>query len=34
MRESGQFAQEIFEQIAQNYPEIKADIHDVDSVAL
>ncbi|WP_375626767.1 isocitrate/isopropylmalate family dehydrogenase [Bartonella sp. MU37NMGALS] len=34
MRESGQFAQEIFEKIAQNYPEIEADIHNVDAVAL
>ncbi|WP_142417163.1 isocitrate/isopropylmalate family dehydrogenase [Bartonella massiliensis] len=34
MRKSGQFAQEIFEKIAQNYPEIKADIHHVDAVAL
>ncbi|WP_078674240.1 isocitrate/isopropylmalate family dehydrogenase [Bartonella elizabethae] len=34
MRESGQFAQEIFEKIAQNYPEIEADIHDVDTVAM
>ncbi|WP_438721442.1 isocitrate/isopropylmalate family dehydrogenase [Bartonella rochalimae] len=34
MRESGQFAQEIFENIAQNYPEIEADIHNVDAVAL
>ncbi len=34
MRESGQFAQEIFEKIAQNYPEIEADIHHVDMVAL
>ncbi|WP_375696246.1 isocitrate/isopropylmalate family dehydrogenase [Bartonella sp. AP331QHHD] len=34
MRESGQFAQEIFEKIAQNYPEIEADIQNVDAVAL
>ncbi|WP_208442095.1 isocitrate/isopropylmalate dehydrogenase family protein [Bartonella raoultii] len=34
MRESGQFAQEFFEKIAQNYPEIEADIHNVDAVAL
>ncbi|WP_273789502.1 isocitrate/isopropylmalate family dehydrogenase [Bartonella sp. ML70XJBT] len=34
MCESGEFAQEIFEKIAQNYPEIEADIHDVDAVAL
>ncbi len=34
MRESGQFAQEIFEKIAQNYSEIEADIHNVDAVAL
>ncbi|PIT68490.1 isocitrate/isopropylmalate family dehydrogenase [Bartonella tribocorum] len=34
MRESGQFAQKIFEKIAQNYPEIEADIHHVDRVAL
>ncbi|UTO28926.1 isocitrate/isopropylmalate dehydrogenase family protein [Bartonella harrusi] len=34
MRESGQFAQEIFEKVAQNYPEIEADIHNVDAVAL
>ncbi|MBB4076956.1 molybdenum cofactor synthesis domain-containing protein [Bartonella fuyuanensis] len=34
MRESGQFAQKIFEKIAQNYPEIEADIHNVDAVAL
>ncbi|WP_039758382.1 isocitrate/isopropylmalate family dehydrogenase [Bartonella queenslandensis] len=34
MRESGQFAQEIFEKIAQNYPEIEADIHHVEAVSL
>ncbi|GAA5097863.1 hypothetical protein GCM10023260_08100 [Bartonella acomydis] len=34
MRESGQFAQEIFEQVTQNYSEIDADIHNVDAVAL
>ncbi|EJF78770.1 molybdenum cofactor synthesis domain-containing protein [Candidatus Bartonella washoeensis Sb944nv] len=34
MRESGQFAQEIFENIAQNYLEIEADIHNIDVVAL
>ncbi|EJF82563.1 hypothetical protein MCW_01630 [Cardidatus Bartonella washoeensis 085-0475] len=34
MRESGQFAQEIFENIAQNYLEIEADIHNIDAVAL
>ncbi|WP_375673703.1 isocitrate/isopropylmalate family dehydrogenase [Bartonella sp. TS82HLJMH] len=34
MRESGQFSREIFEKIAQNYPEIEADIHNVDAVAL
>ncbi|CAK02239.1 hypothetical protein BT_2082 [Bartonella tribocorum CIP 105476] len=34
MRESGQFAQEIFEKTAQKYPEIEADIHNVDAVAL
>ncbi len=34
MRENGQFAQEIFEKIAQNYPEIEADIHHVDTVAM
>ncbi len=34
MRESGQFAQKIFEKVAQNYPEIEADIHNVDAVAL
>ncbi|WP_455479092.1 isocitrate/isopropylmalate family dehydrogenase [Bartonella sp. B23] len=34
MRESGQFVQEIFENIAQNYPDIEADIHNVDAVAL
>ncbi|VEJ45819.1 isocitrate/isopropylmalate dehydrogenase family protein [Bartonella vinsonii] len=34
MRESGQFAQEIFEKVAQNYSEIEADIHNVDAVAL
>lgn len=34
MQESGQFSQEIFKKIAQNYPEIEADIHHVDTVAL
>ncbi len=34
MRESGQFAREIFEKVAQNYSEIEAEIHDVDVVAL
>ncbi|UNE54865.1 isocitrate/isopropylmalate dehydrogenase family protein [Bartonella machadoae] len=34
MRESSPFAQEIFEKVAQNYPEIEADIHNVDAVAL
>ncbi|EJF97910.1 molybdenum cofactor synthesis domain-containing protein [Bartonella vinsonii subsp. arupensis Pm136co] len=34
MRESGQFAQEIFEKVAENYSEIEADIHNVDAVAL
>ncbi|WP_273756181.1 isocitrate/isopropylmalate dehydrogenase family protein, partial [Bartonella sp. MM73XJBT] len=34
MRESGQFAQEIFEKVAQNYSEITADIHNVDAIAL
>ncbi|WP_375644021.1 MULTISPECIES: isocitrate/isopropylmalate family dehydrogenase [unclassified Bartonella] len=34
MRESGQFSREIFEKIAQNYPEIEADIYNVDAVAL
>ncbi|WP_273782719.1 isocitrate/isopropylmalate family dehydrogenase [Bartonella sp. ML69XJBT] len=34
MGKSGQFAQEIFEKIAQNYPEIEAEIHDVNTVAL
>ncbi|WP_455480511.1 isocitrate/isopropylmalate family dehydrogenase [Bartonella sp. B12(2025)] len=34
MRESGQFAREIFEQVAQNYPEIEAGIYNVDTVAL
>ncbi|WP_208442103.1 isocitrate/isopropylmalate family dehydrogenase [Bartonella raoultii] len=34
MQESGQFAQEIFEKVAQNYSEITAEIHDVNTVAL
>ncbi|WP_340610497.1 isocitrate/isopropylmalate dehydrogenase family protein [Xenorhabdus bharatensis] len=34
MRESGHFAKVIFDTIAANYPEIKADIHNVDAVAL
>ncbi|GAA4665606.1 hypothetical protein GCM10023262_13260 [Bartonella pachyuromydis] len=34
MGKSGQFAQEIFEKIAQNYPEIEAEIHDVNTVSL
>ncbi|WP_212112950.1 isocitrate/isopropylmalate family dehydrogenase [Bartonella queenslandensis] len=34
MRESGQFSQEIFEKIAQNYPEIESDIHHVEAVSL
>ncbi|WP_336288078.1 isocitrate/isopropylmalate family dehydrogenase [Bartonella sp. CB60] len=34
LRESGQFAQEIFERIARNYPEIEAESHNVDVVAL
>ncbi|MBX4335161.1 isocitrate/isopropylmalate family dehydrogenase [Bartonella raoultii] len=34
MQKSGLFAQKIFEEIAQNYPEIEADIYDIDTVAL
>ncbi|WP_237387885.1 isocitrate/isopropylmalate dehydrogenase family protein [Xenorhabdus sp. Sc-CR9] len=34
MRESGHFAKGIFDTIAARYPEIKADIHNVDAVAL
>ncbi|WP_286296856.1 isocitrate/isopropylmalate dehydrogenase family protein [Vibrio apostichopi] len=34
MRESGQFAKEIFFDIADRYPSIEADIHNVDAVAL
>ncbi|WP_274720169.1 isocitrate/isopropylmalate dehydrogenase family protein [Xenorhabdus bovienii] len=34
MRESGHFAKGIFDTVAARYPEIKADIHNVDAVAL
>ncbi|MFA1563197.1 isocitrate/isopropylmalate dehydrogenase family protein [Aliivibrio fischeri] len=34
MRESGKFAKDIFFDIASNYPDITADIHNVDAVAL
>lgn len=34
LRESGQFAADIFHAIAQEYPEIKADVQNVDAVAL
>lgn len=34
MRESGDFAQEIFEAVAARYPGIRADIQNVDAVAL
>ncbi|WP_273760495.1 isocitrate/isopropylmalate family dehydrogenase [Bartonella sp. ML70XJBT.G] len=34
MRESGQFAQEIFEKVAQKYSEMEAEIHDVNTVVL
>ncbi|PQQ31020.1 molybdenum cofactor biosynthesis protein [Photorhabdus luminescens] len=34
MRESGHFAKGIFDTVAAHYPEIKADIHNVDAVAL
>lgn len=34
MRESGQFAKEIFFSIANQYPNINADIHNVDAIAL
>lgn len=34
MRESGEFAQEIFDSIAARYPGIEADIQNVDAVAL
>lgn len=34
MRESGKFAKDIFFDIANNYPNIAADIHNVDAVAL
>lgn len=34
MRESGKFAMDIFFDVASNYPDITADIHNVDAVAL
>ncbi|AGF74867.1 hypothetical protein BAnh1_09970 [Bartonella australis AUST/NH1] len=34
MRESGQFAEEIFEKVSVHFPDIEAEIHDVDVVAL
>ncbi|WP_208436107.1 isocitrate/isopropylmalate family dehydrogenase [Bartonella phoceensis] len=34
MQKSGQFAREIFEEVARNYSEIEAEIHDIDAVAL
>lgn len=34
MWERGQFAQEVFEKVAQNYSEMEAEIHDVNTVAL
>ncbi len=34
MRESGHFAETIFREVAANFPEITADIHNVDAVAL
>lgn len=34
MRESGHFAATVFHEIAANYPEITADIHNVDAIAL
>ncbi|WP_332065643.1 isocitrate/isopropylmalate family dehydrogenase [Bartonella sp. CB189] len=34
IRENGQFSQKVFEQVAQNYPEIEAEIHSVDAIAL
>ncbi|NDL54854.1 isocitrate/isopropylmalate dehydrogenase family protein [Photorhabdus laumondii] len=34
MRESGHFAKGIFDTVAAGYPEIKADIHNVDAIAL
>lgn len=34
LRKSSAFAREIFENVAQQYPHIKADIHNVDAVAL
>ena len=34
LRESGQFAKDIFEQVALQYPDIKHEIHNVDAVGL
>lgn len=34
LRQSGQFSRKLFEEVAENYPEIKADILNVDAVAL
>ncbi len=34
MRESGQFAKEIFDEVAADFPTIEAEIHNVDAVAL
>lgn len=34
LRESGQFSQDIFFSIAENYPSISAEVHNVDAIAL